>query len=130
MTFDEAHQIIKRGDVIALRHALDSGLDPNLLNRFGWSLLMLVALEGDLSIGELLLSRGANVNATNKFGDTALSLAAHNRHVPFFQMLLSKGASTDCRPHGAELEGWLRVASSAEPEKIDLMMSLIKGTAK
>src|SRR5205085_8380798 len=57
MTFDQAGCCIKKGDVVALRRALDSGLDPNLANRFSWSLLMLSAIEGNAGIAELLVSR-------------------------------------------------------------------------
>jgi ankyrin repeat protein len=130
MTYEEASVRIKRADLLSLRKAIDCGLDPNARNRFGWTLLMAAAMEGNLPLGQLLISRGADVDAANQFGDTALSLAAHNRHLPFFRMLLSKGASANCRPHGADLEGWLRVASSAQPEKIDLMMSMIRHSSQ
>ena len=83
MTFDTLHRFIKRGDLLSVRRELNAGVDPNLLNRFGWSLLMLAAIEGDTSIGELLISRGADVDAINKVGETALSLAAHKGHLPF-----------------------------------------------
>jgi ankyrin repeat protein len=49
-------------------------MNPNLSNRFAWTLLMLAALEGNLKIGELLISRGADVTATNKFGETPLTM--------------------------------------------------------
>ncbi|MGI0134976.1 MAG: ankyrin repeat domain-containing protein [Candidatus Micrarchaeaceae archaeon] len=79
--FDVLYRIIKKGDVISLRSELDAGTNPNLSNRFAWMSLMLAALEGNLKIGEMLISRGADVNATNKFGETALSLAAHHAHM-------------------------------------------------
>ena len=93
MTFDEAHSAIKKGDVISLRHALDSGLTPNFSNQFSWTLLMLAAIEGNTAVAELLISRGADVNRANKFGDTALSLAANGKHPRFVKLLLSHGAS-------------------------------------
>ena len=55
MTFDEAHQRIKRGDIDAVRPALDQGLSPSDTNRFGWSLLMLAAIQGTTEIGKLLI---------------------------------------------------------------------------
>src|SRR5262245_1685225 len=125
MTFDEVHRCIKRGDLIALRRALDSGLDPNLSNRFSWSLLMLSALEGNTAMGELLVSRGAKVDATNDFGETALSLAAHKGHAPFARWLLAIGASPSCRPHGWELSEWVKQTSNLPTEKITEILTLL-----
>jgi ankyrin repeat protein len=117
MNFDEAHRLIKKGDVVALRHGLDVGLSPNLSNQVSWSLLMLAALKGNTSIGELLISKGAAINTTNDFGETAISLAAHHGHVSFIQILLASGASAECRPHGHTLEDWLKTASGLSQRK-------------
>ncbi len=127
MTFDNAHKLIKKGDVLALRRELDSGVSPDLSNQFSWTLLMLAAIEGNTTMGELLVSRGANVNRTNSFGETALSLAAHGGHVPFIHLLLTNGASKDCQPHGTTLEGRLSVASGLSPDKIQAVLAVING---
>jgi ankyrin repeat protein len=58
MTFDAVHKAIKRGNIETLRTALDSGLDPNLANRFGWTILMLGACKGNSKIGQLLIKKG------------------------------------------------------------------------
>jgi Ankyrin repeats (3 copies) len=79
MTFDQAHRLIKNGDLVSLRHELDAGTSANLVNQFSWTLLMLAAFEGNTTIGKLLISRGATIDKTNDFGETALSLAAHAR---------------------------------------------------
>lgn len=125
MTFDEAHRLIKKGDLLSLRHELDQGLSPNLANQFSWTLLMLAAMEGDAPIGEYLISKGASVDATNNFGETALSLAAHGGHRQFIRILLAKGASTNCRPHGHSLEDWLRGASGLTQDKIAAIIDLL-----
>src|SRR5215472_5759983 len=131
MNFDECHRIIKKGDVVSLRHAIDSGnIDPNLRNQFSWTLLMLAALEGNTSIGELLLERGASVNALNSFGETAMSLAAHKGHVSFLRMVLEAGASPDVRPHGHSLEDWLTAATGLPPAKIDLILQIVDATRR
>ena len=75
--FHTAHRLIKRGDLLAMRHALETGLDANLSNRFGWTLLMLAALHGRSDFAELLLASGADPTRRNKFGDSASGLAAH-----------------------------------------------------
>ena len=75
--FHSTHRLIKHGDVIAMRHALEGGLDPNLTNRSGWTLLMLAALHGRSDFVQLLVSAGADPARKNKCGDSASSLAAH-----------------------------------------------------
>ena len=104
MTIDEAYKAIKNGDVLRLRDGLDRGLDPDLSNRFGWTILMAVAMTGNTKIGEILISKGASLNLRNKHGDTALSLAIQMGHPPFVSLLLRSGASLDCHPHGNSLD--------------------------
>lgn len=125
MTFDEAHRRIKRADILAIRHALEEGLDPNLANRFSWTLIMLAAMQGNCPIGEELLARGADLHAKNTFGDSALSLAAHKGHEPFVRWLLRSGASTDCGPHGWKLADWIEQTSGLSPNRIDRMLGLL-----
>jgi ankyrin repeat protein len=78
--FDAAHRIIKRGDLLALRRELQTGLDPNLRNRYGWTLLMLTALHGRTDMAEVLIAAGADASTVNKFGDSAASLAELKKH--------------------------------------------------
>jgi ankyrin repeat protein len=124
--FAKAHRLIKTGNLLALRDALDRGLSPNLSNRFSWTLLMLAAITGNLQIGELLVSRGADLDRTNGGGNTALSLAIHKGHAPFAMMLLKKGASVDCHPHGHPMEEWIEKTSGLPAKKIESLLKLIK----
>lgn len=127
MTFDDFHLLIKKGDAIALRDAIErQGVSPNLSNSYGWTLLMLAALEGNSSIGQLLLDCGSDVNATNEFGETPLSLAAQKGDLPFVQLLLSRGAATDPHPRGADLEHRLKVASGLSEECIASILAILK----
>ena len=107
MTFDDAEQLIKRGDVLSLRHSLEAGLDANLTNELGWTFLMRAAMNGNTSVGNLLIDRGADLNRRNKFGDTALSLAAHTGHHSYVKLLLDHGASLDGHPFGSSMESFL-----------------------
>jgi ankyrin repeat protein len=99
--FNKIHRLVKHGEIAEIRHLLNDGLNPNFANRFGWTLLMLSALEGNTSLGELLIAAGATVDATNKFGQTALWHAISKGHVGFAKLLLDHGAIPD-----ATLEGW------------------------
>lgn len=125
MTFEQAHRLIKRGQVAALEKAIPSRIDPNASNRFGWTLLMLAALEGNTRIGSFLLERGADVGPLNNFGESALSLAAHKGHLPFVKLLKAHGASGAVWPHGHELEEWLRLGSGLRKSKIDAIMEVV-----
>jgi ankyrin repeat protein len=124
MTFEEAHRAIKRGQVSILEEAVPATISVNSSNRFGWTLLMLAALEGNTKIGTILLDSGADISALNNFGESALSLAAHKGHLPFVKLLKSRGASGDVRPHGQDLENWLRNASGLPSSKIDAIMEV------
>jgi ankyrin repeat protein len=111
MTFDEASKLIKNGDIIRLRKELQDGLSPNMANQYSWTLLMIAALEGNTSIGSLLIESGAELDSRNKFHDTALSLAAHTGHPSFVGLLLTGGASLECHPFGNTFDAWLDWAS-------------------
>jgi ankyrin repeat protein len=95
MTYRGAQNLIKRGDESGLAAALDSGLDPNLANQNGWTLLMLAAVEGHVGLGRLLIERAANVNARNSKQDTALQLAKHRGHQLFVDLLAHNGANAN-----------------------------------
>jgi ankyrin repeat protein len=88
MTYRAAQNLIKRGDEPALRAALQTGLDPNLVNQNGWSLLMLAAVEGDVPIARALLDHGADPALINNKSETALTLAIH-RGFDLFAALLN-----------------------------------------
>ncbi len=88
MTFDEVSKLIKKGDVIGLRKALEDGLNPNLCNQNSWTLLMVAAFEGNTPLGSLLIENGVELDKRNKSHETALSLAAHTGHPSFVDLLL------------------------------------------
>ncbi len=126
MDFETAHRAIKRGDLVTLRQAIPSSLSSNVSNRFGWTLLMLAATDGNLAIGEFLISIGADVNCQNDFAETPITLAACGGHLRFVQLLQRHGAAiTNLRPHGHDLPAWVRSASGLPEEKIAEIMNAI-----
>jgi ankyrin repeat protein len=128
MDFDEAHKAINKGDVIRIRHFLQSGGDARLANRFSWTLSMMTAVEGNTAVGEELIQCGGQLDVQNRFGDTALSLAAHTGHVEFVELLLRSGASLDGRPFGSSFESFLDWAAqygTGAPEAVDKIRTII-----
>lgn len=87
LSYRAAQKLIKRGDEPALLAALEAGLDPNLANENGWSLLMLAAVEGSVPLGRLLLARGAEAAMRNAKGETASSIASVRQHAAFLELL-------------------------------------------
>jgi ankyrin repeat protein len=102
-TFEQFHRLIKKGDLIAVRELIASGVGADLRNRSGWTPLMLAANEGHTPIVSLLLAEGADVQAVNDFGASALAYAALRGECRTIQALLDAGASVDVRPHGVSL---------------------------
>src|ERR1017187_4016050 len=80
MTFDDASSAIKKGDVLRLRHYLDSGLDPNLPSGNGDTLLMRAAFAGNTAMARELIYKSAHLDVRDKHNWTALAIAAHKGH--------------------------------------------------
>jgi ankyrin repeat protein len=87
ISYRGAQNLIKQGDEAGLRAALNGSLSSNLANPNGWTLLMLAAVEGHVSIGKLLLEKGARTDATNNKGQTALTIATQKGHTAFAELL-------------------------------------------
>ncbi len=125
MTYEEASRRIKRGDIVTIRSALGDGLDPNTANRFGWTILMSAAFEGQVRIGELLLARGADPNGVNQFGDSVLWCAVLHGHLPFVELLLAHGAIPG-RLLDVAMEDWMTKCSGQPQEKTRAIYDLLR----
>jgi uncharacterized protein len=122
MTFDDARKAVKNGDVLRLRHYLDSGLDPNLSNQYGVTLLMSAARKRNTAIARELINHGAQLDSRGKHSWTALSLAAHTGHPGLVHLLVDAGASLDGHPFGASFEDFLDWASKYGTGSSEAMM--------
>lgn len=75
ISYRAAQNLIKRGAEDELQAQLSNGLSANLANENGWTLLMLAAVEGSVSLGKLLLHYGADPRYQNAKQQTAEDIA-------------------------------------------------------
>jgi ankyrin repeat protein len=128
--FDELHRVIKHGDVVALRHSLDAGFDPNTRNPFGWTLLMLAASESNGALCRLLLERGADINAVNQFGGSALASAALAGSHSVVALLLRAGASPHAKPHGHSISDFAHSGGHSNQRVFDLLTEALDAATR
>jgi len=84
-------EAIRRADIVAMRRALDNGVDANTRVSEGTPVLMLAALQADVRCVRLLLDRGADPNASDDTGgSTALMWAMPDQAK--VELLLARGA--------------------------------------
>ena len=107
-------KLIARGDVSALRAALEDGADANHCDRWGVSALARAAGLGDLEALVLLLDHGADVNRSSDAGNTALMAAAACGHLDAVMHLLEAGADPTHRNRwGLGAEDWTKWPENA-----------------
>jgi ankyrin repeat protein len=130
MDFDGLSKAIKKGDVVRVRRYLDSGGDADLSHKFGCTLLMCAAFEGNTAVGTELIRHGAQLNLLDKQGWTALSHAAHKRHPGFVELLCKSGASLDAggSPFESFLDWTSEYGGTGSQETMAKIKSIVKAT--
>lgn len=89
LSFDFA----RADDSQSLKIMLDNGLNPNLANHKGDTLLMLASYHNALHCVKLLLDFGANVDKPNDKGHTPLAGVCFKGHKKVAHLLLEAGAN-------------------------------------
>jgi ankyrin repeat protein len=91
---DALLQAVRKGDVAAVKAALDGGVPVDAKFRYDRTALSFAADRGQLDVVTLLLERGADVNAQDSFyGVTPIVWAAQNGHAAVARVLLARGAT-------------------------------------
>lgn len=90
-----AFDCARNNDTQALKIMLDSGLNVNISNHQGNTLLMLAAYNGNLEATKLLLEYGAEVDKQNDKRHTPLAGVCFKGYDEIARLLLEYGAKID-----------------------------------
>ncbi len=86
---------VVRGDVDTVRQALETGVDPDVLEPNGATPLIVGAMLGHTDLVRFLIDREAALDVQNNDGATALHVAALFGHPESVKLLLGAGADRD-----------------------------------
>lgn len=120
---DNLLDAVRKGDLAAVRAALDAGVPVDHPFRYERTALSFAAARGQIEIVTLLLERGADPNKKDSFyGATPFNWAANEGHVQVARLLIEKGA-----PVGPEL--LMRAANNGNSELMALALEKSKPSA-
>lgn len=89
---DTLFQLARSGDAALLQQYLAAGVDPNLQNHEGNTLIMLAAYSGNLPAVEALIAAGADVDMRNGRNQTPIAGAIFKKEDAIMDALLAAGA--------------------------------------
>jgi uncharacterized protein len=111
--------LAREGEAEQLAAYVDAGVDPNLSNHKGDSLVMLAAYHGHAAAVAALLERGADPNRPNDHGQTPLAGAVFKDEPDIISALVAGGADPEAGQPSA-------VATAQMFERPDLL-ALLRG---
>mgnify|MGYP001181682841 FL=1 len=89
------------GNIEAVKHHLDAGVDVNVKDEGGETPLH-IAAGGYKEIVELLIAKGAGVNVKNEGGETPLHVAALMNNAEVAELLIDEGAEVNIKNEGGD----------------------------
>ena len=97
---EELIRAVEDGDIENIRILLDAGANPNILDIYGSTALMIASLRGHIEIVRLLLERGAQTDwKDNNDGYTALMIASIYSNTEMVRLLLKHGTEVNLQSH-------------------------------
>ncbi|HBL98966.1 TPA: hypothetical protein DDZ86_04985 [Candidatus Dependentiae bacterium] len=102
----------KANDLPAINSMLESGLDINIRDRVGGTLLFAAVFAKNKNAVELLLKKGAKINAQANDGWTALLLAIKTGNFEIIKYLVEQGADIYIKERELGMDALLMAASS------------------
>lgn len=118
---DSIVHLVRAGDTGRLRPLLERGVDPNLANGRGDTLLLLAAYHGQLEVAEELLGHGAHPDTANARGQTPIAGAAFKDDAAMVELLLEHGAAVDA----AGPDGQTPLILAAMYDRVDIVDLLL-----
>ena len=115
------------GDIDSVKEHLDSGVDVNEKNKYGWTALIESAYSGRIKIAELLIEKGADVNSKTNQGSTALHVSSSRGYKEIAELLIEKGTDVNAqdsdpkRPGNTPLDLITTKKPKRHPEIADLL---------
>lgn len=105
-----------KGDLFAVKKAVEDGADVNFRDEYGWTPLIQAAVMNRFDVVKYLVLKGAQINVTAEDGTNALQHAVIYDHVAMVNFLLSRGADISLQGR----YGWdaLETAKRREREKV------------
>ena len=115
------HEIARRGDTEVMEAFLDAGLEPDLTNARGHTLLMIAAYNEQPAMVKLLAKRGADVDQPDASGNTPLMGCAFQGFEDVAALLLDRGADVEYA-NGAGATALMFAAMYRQPALVDLLL--------
>ena len=85
--------LARHGRLNQLKKVFELGIDPNSKDRFGNTILIIGAQNGNKAIIKLALRFGAQVNMTNCMGNSALHFCYEYGYISLAKYLIRKSAN-------------------------------------
>ena len=83
----------RHGKINQLKQIFELGIDPNSKDKYGNTILIIGAQNGNKAIVKLALRFGAQVNMTNCMGNSALHFCVEYGYLKLRDYLIKKGAN-------------------------------------
>ena len=116
------HEIARRGDIEVMEAFLDAGLDPDLTNPRGHTLLMIAAYNQQPAMVDLLAAHGADVDQPDRSGNTPLMGCAFQGFAEVAELLLDQGADV-AYTNGAGATALMFAAMYKQPAVVDALLT-------
>jgi hypothetical protein len=124
-THSPIHTACARGDIEAIKAAVEGGLDPDILGGDQLPPLQWALLNGDVEVVRCLLELGANANMASPDGYTGLMGAAAKANEPVVRLLLQHGADANA----TTTEGFTALHLACERGFVEIVQSLLDAGA-